>query len=230
VFNTRTFPATNYAGKYTMVIQRTNDDASLPAGDGYGTVNVNTAGKIKLSGSLADGTALSQSTTVSKDGQWPFYASLYGGKGSALSWITFTNLDGRFSWIKPALPTARFYRAGFTNAEFVAKGSRYTQPGRTNRVMELTDGTNGIVTFTGGELPDFTNHVTLGTANRVVNTSSNRLTLTIARSSGAFNGTVAPPGATRRIPFKGVLLQNHNHGSGYFLGTNQTGRVYFGPE
>jgi hypothetical protein len=41
---------------------------------------------------------------------------------------------------------------------------------------------------------------------------------------------VTAPGTTRSVPFKGVLLQNQTNGSGYFLGTNQSGRVFFGPE
>jgi hypothetical protein len=134
-------------------------------------------------------------------------------------------------WIKPVLPTAKFYRAGFTNDEFMAWGSLYTQPASTNRVIDLTNGTNGIVTFSEGNLSAaFTNYVTLSTGNKVVNTSSNKLTFKVVLPSGAFNGNVTEAGTTRSVPFKGVLLQNQNVGCGYFLGTNQSGRVFLGPE
>src|ERR1035438_602931 len=60
-----------------------DDDVSLPQGDGYGAVTVDTGGNVSLTGALADGTTLKTSlghpltAPVSKNGQWPVYASLY---------------------------------------------------------------------------------------------------------------------------------------------------------
>ena len=42
-------------------------------------------------GTLGDGTKISQKTLLSKNGQWPFYNSIYKGSGSVLCWVTFTN-------------------------------------------------------------------------------------------------------------------------------------------
>ena len=71
---------------------------------------VDKAGRLRLSGELADGTKISQSVPVSPNGEWPLYVSLYGGKGSILSWITFADrttdqLTGLLNWTKPALLT-----------------------------------------------------------------------------------------------------------------------------
>ena len=48
---------------------------------------VNRAGGLRFQGVLADGTPVVQSSIVSKNGQWPFYAALFGGQGSVLGWI-----------------------------------------------------------------------------------------------------------------------------------------------
>jgi hypothetical protein len=233
VFNAQTNPATLYAGKYTLIVPGSTDASASPGGEGYGTVVVNGAGQVTLSGSLADGSALSQSVPVSRDGRWPLYASLYTGKGSVWSWLAFDaynnparGLEGDLSWIKPAQLGVRYYPAGFTN-EVVAEGSRYTQPaGLTNRVIHLT---NGVVSFEGGNLSaPFTNLVSLTLSNRVINASSNTLSLSLTLSSGLFSGSATVPGTRQNVWFKGALLQNMDVGYGYFLGTNQSGSVYFG--
>jgi hypothetical protein len=40
---------------------------------------------------------------------------------------------------------------------------------------------------------------------------------------------VVNPVTQLTIPFSGVILQKQNFGSGYFPGTNQSGKVFFGP-
>jgi hypothetical protein len=230
VFNAQTNPATLYAGKYTLIVRGSTDASASPGGEGYGTVVVSGAGQVTFSGSLADGSALSQSVPVSRDGRWPLYASLYTGKGSVWGWLAFDaydparSLQGELSWIKPAQLGIKYYPAGFTN-EVTAVGSRYTQPaGLTNRVIHLT---NGVVSFEGGNLSaPFTNLVSLTLSNRVINASSNTLSLTL--SSGLFSGSATVPVTRQNVSFKGALLQNMDVGYGYFLGTNQSGSVYFG--
>ena len=232
VFSALTNPATNYAGKYTLVIPGDANAAASPGGDGFGTASVDKAGSVTFSASLADGTATTQRVPVSKDGHWPLYGSLYGGRGSILSWVRFdpepTNgFEGALTWIKPALPLTRYYPGGFTNETSVI-GSRYVPPvGVTNRVLTFT---NGLVGFTGGNLMQpFTNDVTLRLNNKVTNGSSNKLVLTIVPATGLFNGTAMTPDTGRTIVFKGALLQRQDFGAGYFLDTNRIGQVFFGP-
>ena len=225
VFDARTHPSPQ-AGKYTLIIPVDTNSAAGPGGDGFGTVTVNPAGTVLFNGTLADGTKVTQKTTLSKDGQWPFYVSLYKGKGSLISWVTFTNetdtdLDGLFNWFKQT-QTAKYYPGGFTNEAMVA-GSRFVPPTVTNLVINIT---NGIAGFTNGNLTlDFTNHVMLDAKGKVFNQGANKLSLSISKSSGTFSGSVTPPGGGKAVSFKGALLQKQNHGSGFFLGTNQSGRV-----
>jgi hypothetical protein len=61
----------------------------------------------------------------------------------------------------------------------------------------------------------------------VTNLATNKLTLSISKATGLFRGSVKAPGATRSTPFKGVLFQKADFGAGFFLGTDQSGRVEF---
>ena len=219
------------AGRYTVVIP--GDDtlaAEQPGGTSFGTVNVSTAGRVKLSATLADGTRLSQSAALSKDGYWPLYAPLYGNQGSVISWVAFSStgesdLASLFSWFKPAQTGAKFYPAGFAIDQNLT-GSRYTAP--TNNADPILNFSAGRVQFSAGNLAtSFENEITL-TNNAVVNLETNKLTLSINSSSGLFTGSVKPPGATASISFRGAIDQGLNQGWGFFLGTNQSGRIRLG--
>jgi hypothetical protein len=166
---------------------------------------------------------------VSQQGLWPFYASLYSGNGLILGWLTFTNeasddINGLVGWIKLAQPTAKFYPVGFTNGT-EAIGSKYVF---TNGIPVLNFST-GQVWLVYGNLPEsFTNRIAFG-ANKVTNLSSNKLSLTLTTSSGLLKGSVVNPATGKAILINGAVLQKQNFGSGTFLGTNQSGRVFFGP-
>src|SRR2546429_9097687 len=109
----------------------------------------------------------------------------------------------------------------------MAHGPRYAQP--TNTTTRVIDLTNGVVIFAGGNLATpFTNLVTLTSTNRFINGSPNSLSLSLTLSNGTFSGRVKVPGTTRTNTFKGALLQDSDSGYGYFLGTNQSGSVFFG--
>jgi hypothetical protein len=86
-----------------------------------------------------------------------------------------------------------------------------------------------VVWFDGGNLNmPFTNAVTLTSSNRVINGGANSLSLSVTASNGTFSGSVKVPGTPRTNSFKGAFLQDLNSGYGYFLGTNTSGRVFFG--
>ncbi len=219
------------AGQYTMIIPGTSGSSSLPGGDSFATVTVNPAGKIKLAGSLADGTKLTQSAAVSKNGDWPFFVSLYGGQGTILGWLTFqttptNDLSGDLVWIKPGIATAKFYPAGF-NFATSALGFRYHRPATGSTLFNFT---NGTLVLDGGDLPQpITNRIAIGANNRVTNLSSNRLTLTFKTSTGLFTGRVVNPATTKSLSFNGVALPDAELGLGYFLGTSQSGEALLGP-
>jgi len=220
------------AGKYTALIAADTNSSVGPPGEGFGKVTVSAGGIVTLSGTLADTTKASQKVSLSKSNQWPLYVPLHKGKGAVLSWVKFdptqpeTDFGGALSWIKQSQPTTKYYSAGFTNDTSLA-GSAFVTANATNRVLDLT---NGLVAFTGGNLAaDFTNSVALGADSKVSNRdgTTNKLVLSIQKSSGLMTGSVTPPGQTRSLPFKGAVLQKQKRAGGFIPGTNETGRVDF---
>jgi hypothetical protein len=220
-----------WQGNYTVVFPGQTSDPSLPAGNGYGRAAVDASGNVRLTASLADRTAFSQSVPLSSGGDWPLYGSLNAGKGEVWSWMLFdTNrpnddINGSVTWIKKA-QTTRFYPGGFTNVSD-AIGSFYQRP--TNSSMQVLGLTSATVSFTGGNLPSgFSDQITIGANNRVTNGSTNRLTMAFAPATGLFTGNVTPPGMTRGFGFSGAVLQKQSTGYGYLVGTNETSGVAIG--
>jgi hypothetical protein len=215
------------AGRYTAALLHTVDSPAVPGGDGFGTITLTTAGLVQFSGMMADGTPVTQSAGVSPDGQWPFYANLYSGKGSVLGWGTFTNcgissIKGDVSWIK--MPVAgKFYPNGF-NTGVQILGSHYAQPPRGVRVLNVT---TGEAVFTGGGLTaPLTNGVFLTTNNTVTVTSvTNKLALAFTLSTGKATGSFTHPVTKLSSKINGVMLPEDNTMSGFFLSTNLSGAV-----
>lgn len=219
-----------YAGKFTVVIPGDDEHADTePGGFSFGTVTVDGGGRVSLKATLADGTKLTQGTTLSKDGRWPLYAPLYSGSGSVLSWVMFAEGDeasftGTLNWTKPAIAREKFYSNGFA-VQHDLTGSSYLVP--TNSTDAVLKFDLGKVSFTAGNLADdFDNDVSL-INNKVTNLDTNKLNLSINLASGLFTGSVTTSDGSKNFPFKGAVYQKQNQGWGFFLGTNQSGQVRF---
>ena len=229
--------ATHYDGPYTLILPGTDDPTVGPFGTSYGTVTVK-SGAISFGGYLADGTGVSQSSYVSKDGFWPFYLPLYGGNGSLWSWNSFTNTNGAMiifstnaSWINAANTSkTALYRTGFTNQATSIIGSVYNATDKP--LLALT---NGQVVLEGEDLPvTITNRFILTSKNAIILTNAgdtNKLTLTINKNTGVISGNFANPSNPKQtVKVNGVLLQNETNAQGYFLGTNQSGTFMLMPQ
>ncbi len=223
--------AAPFMGKYTLTLPGTSNPADLtqPQGDSFGSLTVSAAGKVTFSGVLADNTAFTQTATVSQNWQWPLFVSLYGGKGQILGWLNFNSappqLGGGCNWIKPT-NTSKFYPAGFIHQTNVT-GSLYSPPAGT----PLLNFPNGTLTLLGGNyFTSFTTRATNTTGNPLLYRGTNKLSLTLnSPTFGLFKGSVVDPVSLKTVSFKGALLQTQQVASGFFLGTNQSGRVSFGP-
>jgi hypothetical protein len=225
LFNAAT-NAAPYAGRSTFVVPP-SFIAATPAADGWGTLKVNASGVAVGVGCLADGTKFVRKAPLSKNGAWPLYAPLYQLHGLLIGWIQFTNapledLTGLVDWLKPTQPLSLFYPLGFTN-QTTLTGSRYLPGNATNRVLALT---NGAVILSGGNLSrTWTNAIALDATHHVSNASPNQLTLTLSPATGLFKGSFLDTGTVRTVAFRGAVLQKSTNGAGFFLGTNQSGRV-----
>jgi hypothetical protein len=221
----------NQAGAYTLVIPGDSQDANSPAGHGVGTVNIDGGGNVTWSGALADGSKVTQKSTLSAEGVWPLYSSLYSGKGCVLGWIQVTNdsIGGDVIWLKPA-GSSGSYPGGFTNL-INSVGSPYHKPATGARVLDWNSGLGQFSISGGGLSQSWTNDIRLELNNRVTNLSGPKLTLSVTPSTGLFRGTFVDPDSHKSQPFQGVLLlfQDSNIGIGYFLGSNQSGEIRLGP-
>jgi len=206
-------------GSYTLLLA-----GSDSMGNSYGTLSVSKAGRINFTGSLADGTRISQTSYLSKDGQWPFNNALYSGQGIAQGWVSISSptggLSGTLNWVKPMLQRAQYYNAGFTNSANVT-GSYYD---RTQPVLGFNTGE--AVLSGGGLASQIVNAFSLDEHNHATNLSpTNKFNLSFAIATGAFSGSVADPASSKPVKFGGVVLQNNGTGAGSFLGVDSSGTV-----
>lgn len=229
-YNARSNPAPQ-AGRYTFAFPGAEDSSAAPGGTSIGTVTVGTAGQLRFAGQLADGTKVTQSAMISERNQWPFYASVYGGQGSTIGWVTFNpdaedDLYGPVLWTKTSRARARNYPGGFVIASD-AIGSAY-QPVRGSAAIDLPD---GQLVLQGANLSEeMVEGVTLGSNNKFASSTGNRnLKLSLQSNTGLIKGTVTEPGTNRKLAVNGVVLQKQGYAAGYFLGGNRSGNVYVGP-
>ncbi len=223
----RQVEATPLLGEYTLVIPGTAGTPAQPAGDGYATMHVAEDGLATMSATLADGSKYSHSAYLTTDGDLPLYVSLYVGKGSVMSWLTFTNLStsdvsGNLVWTKLAGASPTSYPLGFTNGT-KAVGSAYVTPLDIGKTLNLS---GAVVSFSGGNLvAPFNNVVSVNAGNQVVNLSPNPLNFKITKNTGLFTGDVQDPNSGQTYTFGGVVLQKQNAGYGTMPGATLASRV-----
>jgi hypothetical protein len=228
-FNAKSNPATNYAGRYTLIIPPgDNAPTNEPGGYGYAILTNNPAGHVALSGRLGDGAAFSQSVPVATNGNIPLYASLYTRQGSLQGWLTLTNnpktiLGSNLSWIKISSRAGTLYAGGFTNTNITAPGSFYI--GSSNLVL-----TNGTLTISNGNPADVLTYSNLAiVGGKLVNTNldnpTNQLEGVITRGTGVLTVTFRPTGADADTVARGAVLQDNTatNAAGWFLDAGQSG-------
>ncbi len=231
-------PSTLAAQKYTAVFKSTAQAPSVttpyPLGDGYASITVSPNGSVSAIGSLADGTNYSAAGKLNVvDGATQtvsLFSVLYRKGGSFAVQLVFdTNAATHASydlvtanslWIRPNLPHARYYAAGWPSGIVIdGEGARYTVPTGASVLPGLgITSPNAQLTFSdGGVAPGTTRNLDISVKNVFTNKSTDTaLKLSIAAGTGIYKGTFGhPDGATA---FQGIILQPSGQvSSGYFL-------------
>lgn len=227
VYHAKTNPAP--AGRYTMVIPGSpTNSTTVPMGDGLGAVTVSTSGKVVFKGTLADGTKITQSGMLAGDGLWPFYAGLYRNLGHLFGWLSVSgpqgDIAGTLNWVREPGVSDTLYPDGFTlNTQVI--GSKYDPS-----VAPVTGLTHGTLGLRGGNLTsDLAYSVVIGTNNSVTVVGADKASVKLVRNQGLFKGSLVDPASGGKIKINGAVLQNRMSGSGFFLGTDQSGRVAIEP-
>ncbi|MGD0816208.1 MAG: leucine-rich repeat protein [Verrucomicrobiota bacterium] len=233
-FNSKSDPATDYTGKYTLVIPPGSPvPTNEPGGYGYATLATTPAGVVSLSGSLADNTAFSQSVPVATNGSVPLYASLYSKTGSFQGWLTLTNftnhlaqtiVGANLAWIKPATS----HGGGFTNTNISVLGSLYLPPTGGSSGLDLTNGTLIISNSNSGDVLTYSNLSIVNDklANQTATGNPpNLLEGALTPATGVFTATFRPNGATANTVAKGVVLQDGSltNAAGWFFDGGESG-------
>ena len=214
----------NLVGTFTTLFEPTSSDAGIPQGVGFATLTVNSAGKLRLAGRLADGTRISQGAVLSSDGDWSLFVLLYKKKGFISGEIGFqplaaSDFSGAATWVKPATKGPVHPAAFTTGLEVV--GSRYVPPPKGQRVLDVANSSpNADVRLVPSDAAPAT--VTLTTANKIeVNASGpEKLKLSIKTKTGILKGGFVDEKKTRKL--NGVIFQKGNRGAGFFLGETES--------
>lgn len=221
VFDGKTLIASE-AGTYTMAFLDGTNDTVPQFGAGYGKFTVKANGTIQFSGVLADGTVITQTTVVAKDGRWPLFAGPYKGRGYLAGWLQFTNeetgcLSGEPIWVKQAFKTTS-YGQGLTNT-LQTIGSTYNA--KAKPVLNLE---NPEAFFWGASLNEPITFTAIpANTNALSYSGTNSLKLTVTSSSGLISGKFAYPTTQNSMTIKGVILQQVGFAAGFFQSTNQSG-------
>ena len=243
-------PPASVSGKQFTMVLPANDQAANgdfeADGDGYGTVNIDTAGQVKMIGTLPDGTKFASTQSLTRNLTWPLFVELYSRKGIAIGTITHdalqatTDFRGKYSWFKPAKSGDKYFPLGFIIDENDLLGSAYSFT--TGRALAGFANTpdNASITLDFGNLPNLIRKVAtfsesnLVTMNEAASPSKGEgLTLKVSTRDGTFTGSFTHPLGGKKVSFQGVLFQKQQTGMGGFLGISipgvplQTGRVFF---
>jgi hypothetical protein len=221
-FNSKSAPPSNWMGKDTLLLATDATNNTTAAGDIFGTVTVSKNGDVQWSGTLPDGSKVTQKSALSKNGVWPLYAAPYGGSGAVVGWMQLTNDDsnigGSAVWITPAGKSS-LCPNGLTN-NLNAAGSSIT--GSLGALVQST------AVLSGSSLTSsLTNNVMIFGKSGV----SGTLQLSVNAKTGLFTGSVVDPNSNQKLSFQGALLEKSGIGGGFFLNAdkNQGGKVYLSP-
>jgi hypothetical protein len=203
-----------------------DDNAANPRGFGYTKIKIAKTGAATFAGKLADGTAFTLSAPLRAGLTIPVYVPLYTApKGELSGMLTFSaeaesDLAGVLAWRKPQQTKATvLYPSGFT-ASSLAVGARYTAPVAKTRALVYTNlvTAKADVYFTGAGITPLTIEADVSNADvfKALAPNANKVTLSLARSTGLVTGKFSPVLPGPAISFAGLVQPKQNRIGGHF--------------
>jgi hypothetical protein len=226
-------------GYYTVIIPAGSsvvDKADFPQGNGIGTITVTTAGAVTLAATLADGTAVTASASLSAALTCPLFAQLYVANGGSFGGLITLNDDlalnhdlsgTSFLWFKPYVSGSVYpygWPEGVTGS---LNGAKYTVTAGVSMVPGPLGAAslngNAALVFTESGLSDVSKGMNISAANVVTKLGTPpdaSYTLTLTPKTGRFNGTFTTAGLTKPA-FNGIVFNKtgsiYNGGYGFFI-------------
>lgn len=199
-------------------------DQSFSLGDSVGSAVIGRK-DLRIVGILADGARFSQAVPLLNE-SWPLFWR--GRSGSiALGWVNMGSIEtGQFSgevdYMKKRQGT-EFYPNGFTNRSNL-RASHFQQP--TSSVDLTTNMTGKYLVFEGGNLAEsLRSEVSLDSRNQLGFSELSNVFLRLNSRTGVIQGSFLHPVTGSKALVYGALLQEQADFAGFFLGTNQSGRI-----
>lgn len=233
-YHARNNPApASQSGRFTMVLPGVvGSGTNEPGGDGWAAVVISPAGVVKVTGRLADGTALTETAYLSAEGDFSLYNEIYrsipqkghfGGRLAFEDHPGISDFHGSVEWLKrPDTREAR-YPAGFSST-LTALGSRYMTPTVGTRLLaQLTAAEpNASLSLLGPNLPAATGQeiervISWQASNALRHYGPETLTGTANRATGLVSGSYRDPATGMRITFQGITFQKQGLAAGQFL-------------
>ncbi|MGV3531330.1 MAG: hypothetical protein ACO1QR_03100, partial [Chthoniobacteraceae bacterium] len=214
-------------------------ETPFPQGTGIASLVITNQGAVRITGTLADGTAFSQGGQLSSDGELLVYIPMYGERGLLAGSVIFPTTDGEVAaggtaeWIKP--PTAgrkKLYPAGFhLKLEVVGEAVGSAPAASVAAVARAAAPTaNRELTLFAGNLAEPVVRTFLPTQSPAPQAlaGQGRLKISLKRD-GRFSGSFDDTDRSTRRRFMGAYLPTHDVGAGFFLGSNEAGGVILEP-
>jgi hypothetical protein len=215
-------------------------EQDYPKGDGLGTIRVTKAGAVTLAGTLADGTVVTATSTLSQDLRAALFVSLYSAKGflSAPLQLDAAQADSDLKsaaglavlWSRPYIGTSHYYphgwpetlEVGLVGARYVVTAGQSVLKAANGAPLQAPDADgNTALELSNGQLaPALVKSANLSTGDVVTKVPANdaSFTMSVNRTSGVVSGTFRHTDNTT-CNYSGVILQKGPEAGarGFFL-------------
>lgn len=202
---------------------------------GYATLEVSVTGAAKLAARLFDGTTATMSGFIDGDGYINTSLPIYAGRGALKfqGYLPYGNgINGSVSMqlYRPARlgdPTVMAYLSDSSSLECV----RYTPVKKAVDALQSWTAGTGKATLKDGPLMSTVTKTLAVAAGISAPVDSLKLKISLQPGTGVFTGSFLPPGATKTMPFSGVLSQLGSasaYGRGHFFNGLKAGSITIG--
>ena len=232
---------TPLVGRYTLIIPGEDGWGNAqPGGDGWATISISSAGVLSLTGTLGDGTKITETSYLSAGGEASLYTDLYktapergrfGGKVTFRDQPGISDFDGIMQWVKFADSREASYPGGF-DLDVWAIGGKYIAPIAGQRILtqlapELHNAELALIgpTAPAAGAAALERVVTWQTTNRIVHYGKERLSAVATAATGQVGGSYVDPVSRAVTAFNGVALQKQGVAGGLFVTGGKSGAL-----
>ncbi len=233
-------PPTELVANYTARFQALTPAAqgrpanTFPQGDGFGMTKVLKNGTARIAATLADGVKFSAGAPLAKDNTWPLHTLTAGKTVIVNGPVLFTTQPGvsdfvvrSLTWVKLSSNRTPAYLSGWPGGIGVdLLGSKYVRA-KTDAAVPFLDANDGNASF---EADGRTAALNIDSRGRVTQTGAgiSGLKFKVSKKTGMISGQF-PDATGAKLKFNGVIFDQQQLGSGFFLRNGKSEPVTLTP-